>query len=63
MCGRRMAADHEQFGNERMLACLGDGPFLDARSLIDRLSEAVASHVAGAEASDDLTMLCLRIHR
>ena len=56
-------ADHEQFGNERMLACLGDGPFLDARSLIDRLSEAVASHVAGAEASDDLTMLCLRIHR
>ncbi len=56
-------AEHEQFGNERMLACLGDGPFLDARSLIDRLSEAVASHVAGAEASDDLTMLCLRIHR
>ena len=56
-------ADHEQFGNDRMLACLGDGPFLDARSLIDRLSEAVASHVAGAEASDDLTMLCLRIHR
>ena len=56
-------ADHEQFGNERMLACLGDGPFLDARSLIDRLSEAVASHVAGAEASDDLTMLCLRIYR
>ncbi|MBQ2148901.1 MAG: SpoIIE family protein phosphatase, partial [Bacteroidales bacterium] len=56
-------ADHEQFGNDRMLACLGDGPFLDSRSLIDRLSEAVASHVAGAEASDDLTMLCLRIHR
>ncbi|MBQ5517912.1 MAG: SpoIIE family protein phosphatase [Bacteroidales bacterium] len=56
-------ADHEQFGNDRMLACLGDGPFLDARSLIDRLSEAVASHVAGAEASDDLTMLCLRIYR
>lgn len=56
-------AEHEQFGNDRMLACLGDGPFLDSRSLIDRLSEAVASHVAGAEASDDLTMLCLRIHR
>ena len=56
-------ADHEQFGNERMLACLGDGPFLDARTLIDRLSTAVASHVADAEASDDLTMLCLRIHR
>lgn len=56
-------AEHEQFGNDRMLACLGAGPFLDACSLIDRLSEAVASHVAGAEASDDLTMLCLRIHR
>ena len=54
---------HEQFGNERMLTCLGDSPFLDARTLIDRLSAAVASHVAGAEPSDDLTMLCLRIRR
>lgn len=56
-------SEHEQFGNDRMLACLGDGPFLDARTLINRLSTAVASHVADAEASDDLTMLCLRIHR
>jgi serine phosphatase RsbU (regulator of sigma subunit) len=56
-------AAHEQFGNDRMLAVLGESPFLDSRTLIDRLSAAVDSHVAGAEPSDDLTMLCLRIRR
>ena len=54
---------HEQFGNDRMLACLASGPFENSRSMVERLSAAVAAHVAGAEPSDDLTMLCLRILR
>ena len=54
-------AAHEQFGNERMLAELGGEPFKDARTTIERLGSAVATHVAGAEASDDLTMLCLKV--
>lgn len=56
-------AEHEQFGNNRMIDELGAVPFQDARTLIERLSAAVAAHVAGAEPSDDLTMLCLRLHR
>lgn len=52
---------HEQFGNDRMLEELGREAFRDSRTLVDRLSQAVADHVAGAEASDDLTMLCLKI--
>ena len=56
-------AEHEQFGNDRMIEEIGAVPFLDARTLIERLSAAVAAHVAGAEPSDDLTMLCLRIRR
>jgi len=55
-------ADHEQFGNDAMLAELGREAFQDARSLIERLNEAVVRHVAGAEASDDLTMVCVKIN-
>jgi len=54
-------AAHEQFGNERMLAELGFVPFLDSLTTVNRLSAAVAAHVAGAEPSDDLTMLCLKL--
>ncbi|MCR5710436.1 MAG: SpoIIE family protein phosphatase [Bacteroidales bacterium] len=56
-------AAHEQFGNDRMLSVIADVPFLDSRTLIKRLDAAVASHVADAEPSDDLTMLCLQISR
>ncbi len=52
---------HEQFGNERMLNVLGSEPFVSSQATVERLSRAVAAHVAGAEPSDDLTMLCLRI--
>lgn len=52
---------NEQFGNERMLAELGSEPFMNASTTIKRLKRAVATHVGGAEASDDLTMLCLKL--
>ena len=54
-------AAHEQFGNDRMLAEIGREPLSDVRTLVTRLEEAVKTHVAGAEASDDLTMLCVRV--
>ena len=49
---------HEQFGTDRLLAVLGE-PYTDARNAVMRLSEAVATYVSDAQASDDLTMLCL----
>lgn len=54
-------ADHEPFGNERLLEVMGSAPYQDAMEMVARMKEAVKAHVAGAEASDDLTMLCIRI--
>ena len=53
---------HDEFGNERLLAVLSEHPYTDANSLIHTLRKAVAAHVGTAEASDDLTMLCLKFH-
>ena len=54
-------AAHEQFGNDQMLAALSGEPFTDAKSVVQRLCRAVNAHVGGAAASDDLTMLCLKL--
>ena len=52
--------DHEIFGSDRLLAVLGD-PYTDAETAVKRMQSAVSEFVAGADASDDLTMLCLEI--
>ena len=52
---------HEQFGNDRMLRQAACTPFTTAAELIFSMQRAVAQFVDGAEASDDLTMLCLKI--
>ena len=50
----------EQFGNDRLLAVLSE-PYEGAEATIRRMQSAVSQHVGGAEASDDLTMLCVEI--
>ena len=52
---------HEQFGNDRMLRQAACTPFTTAAELIFSMQRAVEQFVDGAEASDDLTMLCLKI--
>ena len=54
--------DHELFGSDRLLAVLGE-PFTDAETVVKRMQAAISDHVAGADASDDLTMLCLEIKK
>ena len=54
--------DHELFGSDRLLAILGE-PYTDAETVVKRMQEAISEHVAGADASDDLTMLCLEIKK
>ena len=54
--------DHELFGSDRLLAILGE-PYTDAETVVKRMQKAISAHVAGADASDDLTMLCLEIKR
>lgn len=51
-------ADHQLFGEERMMAALKSG--LESRQQIAAMTDAVHAFVAGAEQSDDLTMLYIR---
>ena len=52
--------EHVLFGTDRLLAVLGE-PYTDAETVVKRMQAAISDHVAGADASDDLTMLCLEI--
>ena len=54
--------DHEEFGNERMMNALAAlSPSEKAQGVVEKMHAAVASHVGIAEASDDLTMLCIKL--
>ena len=52
----------EQFGDERLLDFLCQGHFSSARQVIELMVSEVEKHRDGAEPSDDLTMLCLKIN-
>ncbi|MBR1732359.1 MAG: serine/threonine-protein phosphatase, partial [Alloprevotella sp.] len=51
----------EQFTDERLLKTIAESPFTSSRELTERLRRAVEQHRDGAEPSDDLTMMCLKI--
>ena len=54
--------NHEEFGNERMMNALAAlSPSEKAQGVVEKMRAAVASHVGMAEASDDLTMLCIQL--
>lgn len=53
----------ELLGKERLLELMADKKLLSAKEVIAQLSEAVIQHRDGAEPSDDLTMMCLRINK
>ena len=50
-----------QFGDDRLLDILRNTHFDTAQQVIETLAAQVAEHRRGAEANDDLTMLCLRV--
>ena len=54
-------AAQEQFGDDHLLEVIRTHPYESARQTVELLQHEVAVHVAGAEPSDDLTMLCLKI--
>jgi sigma-B regulation protein RsbU (phosphoserine phosphatase) len=51
----------ELLGNKRLLELMADTASLTSRQVIDMLKEAVEEHRAGAEANDDLTLMCIRL--
>ena len=55
--------DHEQYGEERMMKALEKLRELSPRQVAEQMQANVESFVAGAEQSDDLTMLVLRYQR
>jgi serine phosphatase RsbU (regulator of sigma subunit) len=55
-------ATQQQFGDNRLLSVLQSHSYENAQHTIDTLKEEVARHVAGADPSDDLTMLCVKIN-
>lgn len=54
-------ANHDQYGDDRLLSQIQNQAYESAEQTINRLLADVHEHVGGAEQSDDLTMLCLRI--
>ena len=54
-------ADKQQFGDEHLLQLMEQFDYESAEQTIGMLNMEVEKHVKGAEQSDDLTMLCLRI--
>ena len=61
--GLNEAEDPEkrQFGDDRLLSILRNTHFDSAQQVIENLAAQVKEHRKGADANDDLTMLCLRV--
>jgi len=52
--------NQEQFGDDHMLDILRHTDFKNARQVVEILKEEVERHRNGAEANDDLTIMCIR---
>ena len=52
--------EHNQFGEERVLQLLSEWRGCSPKDIISKLTDAVHAFTAGAEQSDDLTMLAIR---
>ena len=56
-----MNPDEVEFGDDHLLQILNDNPYENAQQTIELMKAEVVKHVNGAEQSDDLTMLCVKI--
>jgi len=52
--------NHEQFGDDHLLNILRHTDFENARQVVEVLKAEVERHRNGAEANDDLTIMCIR---
>ena len=51
----------ELLGNARLIKLMANTVNLSSHEVIDRLKTAVEEHRAGADANDDLTLMCIRL--
>ena len=52
--------NQKQFGDDRMLDILRQTKFKDARYVVELMEKEVKHHRNGADANDDLTIMCIR---
>ena len=52
---------HELLGNDRLLQVMSTAGSLDSHQVIAMLKKVVEEHRAGADPSDDLTLMCLKL--
>ena len=52
----------EQYGEQRLYDLMQSQPFVNTRRTVEQVRESVAAFVGNAEPSDDLAMLCLKVH-
>lgn len=50
-----------QFGDKALLGLLTGHAAYSSRQTVEMFNEAVTEHAAGADPSDDLTMMCIKI--
>ena len=53
--------NHEQLGNNRLLELMASASELDAQQTVEMLIKAVEKHRDGANPSDDLTLMCIKL--
>ena len=53
----------ELLGNDRLLELMAEAKSLNSRQVIEKLMHAVEEHRAGANPNDDLTLMCISIHK
>ena len=51
----------ELLGDDRLIELMADAASLSSREVIDMLTKTVEQHRSGAEASDDLTLMCITL--
>lgn len=54
-------SSHELFGEDRLLSVITRNRGAGAEEMVKSMIQAVSEHVGGAEASDDLTILCIEL--
>ncbi len=55
-----MDVDNQPFGDDRLMETIASNTSLNARSICGAMRRAVTEYTAGAEQSDDITMLAIR---